>query len=113
MKNIDTYIVEKTNNFWNNKYISQNDIIKLSGEALKKCKITPDSIMNEIGQFDDPDNLNDAIDRGELSDYSEFENTLSEILKNNIKYKKYCDEILEDVLLFAYDLMTNIEKISV
>ncbi len=107
MKNIKDFILE-SKSFWNCKYISENDIIKLAKKAINQSKVKPEDIQNEFGKYKDPDDLFKAYDNNELENYAEFENAMRNLLEANSKYKGVTDNIMDCVFNYAYDIMENI-----
>lgn len=87
MKDIKKYITEKQD-WWNGKdakLISKNDLIKFGKEALKQTKLNAHQLQDEISQYKDPDDLDDAYERKEI-DYCKFEDVLTNLLADDDKY---------------------------
>ena len=106
MKQLTNFINESL--FWNNKNISENDIIKLAKQAIKNANIKPEDIQKEFSNFKDPDDLYAAYDNNELDNYAEFENAMYNLLEENPKYKGVTDNIMDNVFDKVYDLMDKI-----
>lgn len=91
--------------YWNCKYISKEEIIKLCNKALEENHITSNIINDEISKYKDIDHLFKAYETGKLTNYTRFEKTLMILLKNN----NYMNEILEAVFNSIYKLIQDCE----
>ena len=103
MKTFST-IFEETD-YWNCKYISKDEIIKLCIKALEENHITASIINDEISKYKDINHLFKAYESGKLANYTKFEKSLIILLKNN----NYLNEILEAVFNSIYDLIKDCE----
>ena len=92
--------------------ISMEELIDFSKQALTSAKVKPDGIIREIGNYKDPDDLLDAIDRGELTYVNRFLDEFSHVLSNTDKYAgkegDYTDGVADP--WFLYDLMDYIDR---
>lgn len=104
MKDLITYLLESYD-YWNNKYISKDEILKLCNKALQENNITASIINDEISKYKDIDHLYNAYENDKLENYKKFEKSLIVLLKNN----NYMNEILEDVFNNIYDLVMDLE----
>lgn len=109
MKNIRQFISEKQD-WWTSKdtqLINKNDLIKFAKEALKQTKLDAKEMQNQISQYEDPDDLDDARENERL-DYCKFEDTLSNLLADDDKYGgkegDICDHLWVHVLDFLNEL---------
>jgi len=101
--------------FWDKagvKLISKEDLIKYSLEALKNSKTFASDIQDEIGQYEDPDDLNDARDNDELTNYLKFENSLANLLADDNQYSGLEGDICDNVFDNVYDLMEELYKMT-
>ena len=109
MKNIKEFILEG-HDYWDCKYISKEDFMKFAKQALKDSKTDPSDIMDELGQYEDPDDLDKAYEQGELSNYIAWENAVTELISNNDKYSGKEGDIMEYVYAIAYDVLNELDK---
>lgn len=114
MKDIKNYILESTSNFkWSGeKYIKKDELIKFCLQALKKSKTFASDIQDEIGNYEDPDDLDRARNNDELTNYSKFENELANLLADDDKYSGFEGDICDNVFDNIYDLMEELYKIT-
>ena len=109
-------LLKKLQNDWdrNNKRfpMDMSEMIEFAKKALESAKVKPANIVSEIGDYHDPDDLLDAIERGELSDMNEFLDEFSQILSDSDKYAgkegDYADGVSDP--WFLYDLMDYIDR---
>lgn len=111
MKDIKDFILE-AQDYWNSKYISKKDIIKFGLEALKNTKLSASDIMDEISQYEDPDDLDRAYEDERLEQYCEWEQELSKLIFDDDKYSSYEGDICNDVYAKSYDLLNELSKIT-
>lgn len=109
-------LLKKLQNDWdrNNKRfpMDMSEMIEFAKKALESAKVKPDNIVSEIGDYHDPDDLLDAIDRGELYDMNEFLEEFAKVLADSDKYAgkegDYADGVADP--WFLYDLMDYIDR---
>lgn len=109
-------LIKKLQNNWdraNSRHaIPMEELIEFSKQALKSAKVKPANIMSEIGNYHDPDDLMDAMDRGELYDMDKFLDEFAHVLSNTDKYEgkegDYADGVADP--WFLYDLMDYIDR---
>jgi hypothetical protein len=111
MKNIKDFILE-AKDYWTCKFISKNDILKFGVEALKKGKLTASDILDEIGQYEDPDDLDRAWENKDIDKYCHFENMLGDLLFEDDKYTGKEGDICDAVWGNAWDYFTELEKMT-
>ena len=111
MKDIKTFILEG-HDYWTSKLISKKDILKFGLEALKQTKLFASDIQDELGQYEDPDDLDRAYENEELEKYLKWENKLAELLSEDNKYGGDEGDICEDVWVHAYDLLEELYKMT-
>lgn len=92
--------------------MDMSEMIEFAKKALKSAKVKASNITDEIGNYHDPDDLLDAIDRGELYDMNEFLEELAKVLADSDKYAgkegDYADGLADP--WFLYDLMDYIDR---
>jgi len=110
MKNIKEYIAEKQD-WWTGedaKLISKNDLIKFGKEALKQTKLNARQLQDEISQYKDPDDLDDAYGR-EALDYCKFENVLANLIADDNKYGGKEGDITERIWFHMDDFLEALQ----
>ena len=92
--------------------MDMSEMIEFAKKALESAKVKARNIQSEIGNYHDPDDLMDAIERGELSDMDEFLEEFSKVLSDSDKYAgkegDYADGVADP--WFLYDLMDYIDR---
>ena len=118
MKKINQFIIERLrlskndkviNDFWPNKYCTQDEICELAKKAFDNLAFKPEDVQCEISQYKDYDDLATAYDNDSLEYYSEFETELYNLLESNPKFR-YCDSIMDQVWLNINDLIEAIKN---
>ena len=111
MKNITKFINESVKPSWANylKHIKYEDLIKYATQALKKSKTFASDILDELGQYKDPDDLDAAYERGNL-DYCKWEEELLNMLADDNKYGGDEGNIGDEIWANAYDLFNELYK---
>jgi len=95
--------------FWDDKYCAQYEICELAKKAFDDLAFKPEDVQDEISQYKDYDDLVNAYDNNALDYYSEFENALYNLLKNDKRFKGYCDSTMDQVWIKILDLMEEIK----
>lgn len=112
MKNINDYIKE-SREWWTGKsaqLISKKDLLKFAKEALKNTKLYPDDLQDELSQYEDPDDLDDAWANNKLSLYNKFEDELANIIFDDDKYSGNEGDICDHLWVYAWDLLNELNK---
>ena len=112
MKNIKDFIIENKETWPGEKYIKKQNLLKFCIEALKNSKTYASDILDEIGNYKDPDDLFNAYDNDELDNYQKFENELSNLLADDNKYSGVEGDICDNVFDNVYDIMNELYKIT-
>ncbi len=109
MKDFRKFILEK-HDWWADKdeqLISKNDLIKFAKEALKQTKLDAEEMQNQLGQYEDPDDLDDAYE-GERLDYCKFEDTLADLLADDDKYGGKEGDICDRLWMYIWDFLDEL-----
>ena len=109
MKDIRKFILEKRD-WWideDEQLISKNDLIKFAKKALKQTKLDPEEMQNQLGQYEDPDDLDDAYE-GERLDYCKFEDTLADLLADDDKYGGKEGDICDRLWMHIWDFLDEL-----
>ena len=109
-------LLKKLQDTWNrnNKRfpMDMSEMIEFAKKALESAKVKARNIQSEIGDYHDPDDLLDAIERGELSDMDTFLEEFANVLADSDKYSgkegDYADGVSDP--WFLYDLMDYIDR---
>ena len=109
-------LLKKLQDTWNrnNKRfpMDMSEMIEFAKKALESAKVKARNIQSEIGDYHDPDDLLDAIERGELSDMDTFLEEFANVLADSDKYSgkegDYADSVSDP--WFLYDLMDYIDR---
>lgn len=92
--------------------MDMSEMIEFAKKALESAKVKARNIQSEIGNYHDPDDLMDAIERGELSDMDAFLEEFAKVLADSDKYSgkegDYSDGVADP--WFLYDLMDYIDR---
>lgn len=92
--------------------MDMSEMIEFAKKALESAKVKARNIQSEIGNYHDPDDLMDAIERGELSDMDTFLEEFAKVLADSDKYSgkegDYADGVADP--WFLYDLMDYIDR---
>ena len=110
MKDIRQFISEKQD-WWTGKdaqLINKNDLIKSAKEALKQTKLDAEEMQNQISQYEDPDDLDDALENERL-DYCKFEDALANLLANDDKYGGKEGDICDHLWVHVWDLLDELQ----
>ena len=120
MKDINNFISEKLiidkdikmsstgKDYWSCKDISKPEMLDLVKKVLRKTKIKPEKIMEEISGYEDIEDLQQAYENEELPSYLIFENEMYNLLEANSKYNGINDNIMDSIWTHAYDIMDEI-----
>lgn len=109
MKDIRKFILEK-HDWWTGKdaqLINKNDLIKFAKEALKQTKLYAEDMQNQLSQYEDPDDLDDAYE-GERLDYCKFEDTLADLLADDDKYGGKEGDICDRLWMHIWDFLDEL-----
>ena len=112
MKNIKDFILEGKDQWSGEKYIKKADLLKFCIKALKQSKTNPRDIQNEISQYEDPDDLDAAYERGDLTAYTKFEDALANLLADDDNYSGLEGDICDNVFDNVYDIMEELYKMT-
>ena len=112
MKNIKDFILEGKDQWSGEKYIKKADLLKFCIKALKDSKTFASDIQDEINKYKDHDDLNDARDNDELTNYLKFENSLANLLADNKQYGGLEGDICDIVFDNVYDIMKELYKMT-
>ena len=110
MKDIRQFISEKQD-WWTGKdaqLINKNDLIKFAKKALKQTKLDAEKMQNQISQYEDPDDLDDALENERL-DYCKFEDALANLLANDNKYGGKEGDIFDHLWVHVWDLLDELQ----
>ena len=110
MKDIRQFISEKQD-WWTGKdaqLINKNDLIKFAKEALKQTKLDAEEMQNQISQYEDPDDLDDALENERL-DYCKFEDALANLLANDDKYGGKEGDICDHLWVHVWDFLDELQ----
>lgn len=115
MKSLSQYINEsliitRLKKDWNDKLIPFDELVNLSKKALEASRTDPKAICSELSSYEDPDDLWDAFDRGDLSDANKWMYKFKNLLAYSDEWKNNEDEICDAVFDIMYDLMDNIYR---
>lgn len=109
-------LLKKLQNDWDRMHkrfpMDMSEMIEFAKKALESAKVKPRQILDELGTYDDPDDMDDAIERGELTYVKRFIDEFSHALyisEYEGKEDDYADCIVEDPN-FLYDLMDYINR---
>jgi len=117
MKNINEFITEKLakvnasslKNFdWRCKHISKEDFFKFALAACKEAKVYPSDVIEEISQFEDPDELERQWEAGHLNYYIKWEDALIEKIANDDKYSGKEGDIADYAFGDAYEIFNKL-----
>ena len=109
MKDIRKFILEK-HDWWTDEdeqLISKNDLIKFAKKALKQTKLDPEEMQSQLGQYKDPDDLDDAYE-GERLDYCKFEDALADLLADDDKYGSKEGDICDRLWMHIWDFLDEL-----
>lgn len=109
-------LLKKLQNTWDRTQkrfpMDMSKMIEFAKKALESAKVKPANIMSEIGDYHDPDDLLDAIERGELTYMNRFLDEFSNVLSDSDEYGgkegDYADGVGDP--WFLYDLMDYIDR---
>lgn len=116
MKSLQEYITESlvnekfTERDWRNKYISFGEMVKFAKDALAETKVKPRAICAELGNYEDPDDLWNAYDQGNLSDTKKWMEKFTEMLSETDEYGGKEGDIADALFDDLYDLMDQIDR---
>lgn len=109
-------LFKKLQDTWdrNNKRfpIDMSEMIEFAKKALESAKVKPRQILDELGTYEDPDDMDDAIERGEFTYMDRFLDEFSHVLSISEyegKEGDYADGVAENPN-FLYDLMDYINR---
>ena len=115
MKSLSQYIneslaIERLKKEWDDKLIPFDTMIDFAKQALKKSKTSPRAICAELGSYEDPDDLWNAYDRGELSELSNWEDTFTDMLADTDEWGGKEGDIADALFDLLYDTMDQIDR---
>ena len=111
MKDI-TIFIKENQDWWSGKdaqLINKNDLMKFAKEALKQSKLDSEEMLNQISQYEDPDERDNAWENGKL-DYCKFEDTLANIIADDDKYGGQEGDICDHLWVHVWDLLDELQK---
>ena len=103
MKSLSQFLTE-SRKFWDNKHISQNDIIDITKQALRNLKLHADKIELPLANYKDPDDAWDAVQRGEFPDYSALEAEVARLLEMS-QWGAWATDIMDEFYWESYDIL--------
>ena len=111
MKDIKVFLKESQDWYSGDiaKLIKKNDLIAYAKLALKETHLSASDLQNELGKYEDVDELDDAHDNGNLK-YCEFEDKLADIISNENKYSGDEGDICDYIWAHAYDFLDELSK---
>lgn len=93
--------------------MDMSEMIEFAKKALETAKVKSSHILDELGTYKDPDDMDDAIERGEFTYMSRFIDEFANVLSDSDKYAgkegDYADGVAENPN-FLYDLMDYIDR---
>lgn len=93
--------------------MDMSEMIEFTKKALESAKVKPSHVMDELGTYEDPDDMDDAIERGEFTYMNRFLDEFSNVLSDSDEYGgkegDYADGVAENPN-FLYDLMDYIDR---
>lgn len=109
-------LLKKLQDTWdrNNKRfpMDMSKMIEFAKKALESAKVKPSRILDELGTYEDPDDMADAMERGEFTYMDRFLDEFSHVLSIS-EYEgmegDYADGVAENPN-FLYDLMDYINR---
>lgn len=116
MKSLKEYVTESlvnekfTERDWRNKDISFDEMVKFAKSALAETKVKPRAICAELGEWEDPDDLWNAYDRGDLTDTKKWMEKFTEMLSETDEYGGSEGDIADELFDDLYDLMDQIDR---
>ena len=110
-------LLKKLQGDWdrNNKRfpMDMSEMIEFAKKALESAKVKPGRVQDELGRYEDPDDMNGAIERGEFTYMNRFLEEFSNVLSDSDEYggkeDDYTDAVAENPN-FLYDLMDYIDR---
>ena len=109
-------LLKKLQDTWdrNNKRfpMDMTKMIEFAKKALESAKVKARSIQDELGTYEDPDDMDDAMERGEFVYMDRFLDEFSQVLSVSEyegKEGDYADGVAENPN-FLYDLMDYIDR---
>ena len=93
--------------------MDMSEMIEFAKKALESAKVKPRWVQEELSTYEDPDDMDDAIERGEFTYMNRFLEEFSNVLSDSDEYGgkegDYADGVAEDPN-FLYDLMDYIDR---
>lgn len=92
--------------------MDMSEMIEFAKKALESAKVKARSVQDELGTYEDPDDMDDAIERGEFTNMNKFLDEFSHVLSISEyegKEGDYADGVAENPN-FLYDLMDYIDR---
>lgn len=93
--------------------MDMSEMIEFAKKALESAKVKPGRVQDELGTYEDPDDMDDAIERGEFTNMNRFIDEFAHVLSISDKYEgmegDYADGVAENPN-FLYDLMDYIDR---
>ena len=93
--------------------MDMSKMIEFAKKALESAKVKPRHVMDELGTYKDPDDMDAAIERGEFTYMNRFLDEFSDVLSDSDEYGgkegDYADGVVENPN-FLYDLMDYIDR---
>lgn len=110
-------LLKKLQNTWDRTQkrfpMDMSKMIEFAKNALESTKVKPSHVMDELGTYKDPDDMDDAIERGEFTYMNRFLEEFSNVLSDSDEYGgkegDYADGVAENPN-FLYDLMDYIDR---
>lgn len=112
MKDIKSFLKENQG-WWTGKdaqLIDEKILLKFASKALDNVNLTVDEIQDELSQYKDPDELDDAWGNQKLK-YCKFEDELANLLANDDKYAGKEGYICGHLWVHAWDMLDDLRKL--
>ena len=107
----------------NHHYVSLNDKIPIDGvglsmdelldwinEAIRTSKVQIQYILDELGNYQDPDDLLDAYDRGDLTYYKKWEDEFGNLIFKSSSFDGKEGDIADFIWENAYDIFLELQN---
>ena len=92
--------------------MDMSEMIEFAKKALESAKVKPGRVQDELGTYEDPDDMADAMERGEFTNTNRFIDEFAQVLSVSEyggKEGDYADGVAENPN-FLYDLMDYIDR---
>jgi len=95
---------------WNCQYISFENMMNFVIAAINETAVDPEYICTELSSYEDPDDLWNAYDRGELKDTAKFMDEFTDLLADSDEYGGKEGDIADALFDDLYEVMDMICK---